>query len=219
MLHILWRDPRDSIERSAAGIEECEAWFVWLTLAQERHEGAVDEMIHKVKGLRDKKWYVTDVRNSAAYDEARNVALALKKMGMPQRPKTDTKTKGSSRNLSHRMSTSSFSLLKSDTLIHILATLPEHGGLNKLSDEQATTTFEYLSRYSVENFGKGEERIHPFCLEIDKCVTKLVGDGILDGPFYVRVKIFFPEMAERWLLTARRANLPSRSGYAECFRR
>ena len=147
-------------------------------------------MMHKVKGLRDKKWYVTDVRNSAAYDKGLNVALALKKMGMPQRPKIDTKTKSSSRNLSYRMSTSSFSLLKSDTLIDILAALPEHGGLNKLSDEQATTTFEYLSRYSVENFGKGEERIHPFCLEIDKCVTKLVGDGILEGPVLWSSELF-----------------------------
>ncbi|KAG0134355.1 hypothetical protein HOY82DRAFT_602549 [Tuber indicum] len=190
LLHIFSRDPRDSIERSAAGIEECEAWFVWLTLAQERHETAVDEMMRKIKDLRDKMWYVTDVRNSAAYDEARNVALALKKMGMPQRPKTDTKTKSSSRNLSHRMSASSFSLLKSDTLIDILAAQPEHGGLNKLSDEQASMTFEYLSRYSVENFCKGEERIHRFCLEIDKCVTKLVGDGILDGPVLWSSELF-----------------------------
>lgn len=181
LLHIFSRGSRDVIERSAAGIEECEAWFVWLTLAQERHDSAVESMMREIKDLRDKMWYVTDVRNSAAYDEAKNVALALKKMGMPQRPKAITKSNTRS-NLSHRMSTSSFALLKSDTLIDILAATTEHGGPNKLSDEQASMTFEYLSRYSVENFCKGEERIHRFCLEVDKCVTKLVGDGILDGP-------------------------------------
>lgn len=189
LLHIFSRDPRDSIERSAAGIEECEAWFVWLTLAQERHEIAVENMMRKVKDLRDKMWYVTDVRNSAAYDEARNVTLALKKMGMPQQSKP-APARGASRNLSHRMSTSSFSLLRSDTFIDILAASPEHGGLNKLSDEQASMTFEYLSRYSVENFCKGEERIHRFCLEIDKCVTKLVGEGILAGPVLWSSELF-----------------------------
>ncbi|KAI5839590.1 hypothetical protein DFP73DRAFT_483884 [Morchella snyderi] len=188
LLHIFSRGSRDVIERSASGIEDCEAWFVWLALAQERHDTAIESMIHKVKDLRDKMWYVTDVRNSAAYDEARNVALALKKMGMPQRPKVVTQNKRS--NLSHRMSTSSFALLKSDTLIDILAATTEHGGPNKLSDEQASMTFEYLSRYSVENFCKGEERIHRFCLEIDKCVTKLVGDGILDGPVLWSSELF-----------------------------
>lgn len=189
LLHIFSRGSRDIIERSAAGIEECEAWFVWITLAQERHDTAIENMMRKIKDLRDKMWYVTDVRNSAAYDEARNVALALKKMGMPQRPKAVTKSNARS-NLSHRMSTSSFALLKSDTLIDILAATTEHGGPNKLSDEQASMTFEYLSRYSVENFCKGEERIHRFCLEVDKCVTKLVGDGILDGPVLWSSELF-----------------------------
>ncbi|KAL7274127.1 hypothetical protein RUND412_002980 [Rhizina undulata] len=194
LLHILSRSSRDSIERSAAMVEESEAWFVWLAHSQERLESAIDHMMRRSKDLRDKMWYVTDVRNSAAYDEARNVALALKKMGAPPRPATTKPAptvKSSARaNLTHRMSTSSFSLLKSDTLIDILAAAPEHGGLNKLSDEQAAVTFEYLNKYSIENFCKGEERIHRFCLEVDKCVTKLVGDGILEGPVLWSSELF-----------------------------
>ncbi|KAI5780799.1 hypothetical protein EDC01DRAFT_620150 [Geopyxis carbonaria] len=193
LLHIFSHSARRAIDQWAAALDEYEHWFEWVALANERHDAAVQDMMKKTKDLRDKMWYVTDVRNSAAYDEARNVALALKKMGMPQRPNIgrapSTKSIGRA-NLTHRMSTSSFSLLKSDTLIDILAAPTEHGGPNKLSDEQATMTYEYLSRYSVENFCKGEERIHRFCLEVDRCVTKLVGDGILDGPVLWSSELF-----------------------------
>src|SRR6202042_1498096 len=58
----------------------------------------------------------------------------------------------------------------------------EHGGPNKLSDDQAEKTLKWLSQYGIENFCKGEERIHRFCLEIDTCVNKLVGDSLMEGP-------------------------------------
>lgn len=190
LLHIFSHGARRSIDKWATAIDEYEHWFVWVAQANERLDSAVQDMMKKTKDLRDKMWYITDVRNSAAYDEARNVAMALKKMGAPQPPKP-TPTKSTARtNLGHRMSTSSFSLLKSDTLIDILAAPNEHGGPNKLSDEQAQMTSDYLGKYSVENFCKGEERIHRFCLEVDKCVTKLVGDGILDGPVLWSSELF-----------------------------
>lgn len=195
LLHILSLSARRLIDKRAASIDDHEAWFEWIALSQERQDAAVDSMMKRIKSLRDKMWYVTDVRNSAAYDEAKNVTYALKKMAVTSQPRPvpgrTPSTKSTSRaNLTHRMSTSSFSLLKSDTLIDILAAPPEHGGPNKLCDEQANMTFEYLSRYSVENFCKGEERIHRFCLEVDKCVTKLVGDGILDGPVLWSSELF-----------------------------
>jgi hypothetical protein len=192
LLHIFSHGARCSIDRLAAAIDEYEHWFAWAALANERLDSAIQEMMKKTKDLRDKMWYVTDVRNSAAYDESRNMTLALKKMGHPQPPgpAKPSSTKNTGRTNLHRMSSSSFSLLKSDTLIDIIAAPNEHGGPNKLSDEQAGMTSEYLSKYSVENFCKGEERIHRFCLEIDKCVTKLVGDGILDGPVLWSSELF-----------------------------
>jgi hypothetical protein len=183
LISIFSLSARRNIDKLAAALDEYEHWFVWSSEADERLDTAIGQLMKRNKELRDKMWYVTDVRNSAAYDEARNVALALKKMGTPPAASTKPQTPKTGRaQLSHRMSTSSFSLLKSDTLIDILAAPTVHGGPNKLSDEQAAMTSEYLSKYSVENFCKGEERIHRFCLEVDKCVTKLVGDGILDGP-------------------------------------
>lgn len=190
LLHIFSHSASRAIDRWAAAMDEYEHWFAWAAQANERLDSSIQDMMKKIKDLRDKMWYVTDVRNSAAYDEAKNVALALKRMTLPQPPKPPP-TKATSRaTLTHRMSTNSFSLLKSDTLIDILAATNEHGGPNKLSDEQAAMTSEYLSKYSVENFCKGEERIHRFCLEIDKCVTKLVGDGILDGPVLWSSELF-----------------------------
>ncbi|KAF3941043.1 hypothetical protein ABW19_dt0203108 [Dactylella cylindrospora] len=191
LLHILSRGFRVSIEKSAACIEHLEAWFVWLTLAQERHDCAVSDMLNLLKSLRVKMWYVTDVRNSAAYDDARNVALALKKMAIP--PKTNGRPVSQQRSktgLTHRMSTSSFSLLKSDSMIDTIAAPVDNGGPNKLSDDQAEITSAWLKRYSVQNFCSGEERIHRFCFEIDKCVNRLVGDKILTGPVLWSSELF-----------------------------
>ncbi|KAA8910438.1 hypothetical protein FN846DRAFT_775234 [Sphaerosporella brunnea] len=196
LLHIFSHSARRAIDKHGVALDEYEHWFEWVAQAGDRLESATQDMMKKVKDLRDKMWYVTDVRNSAAYDEARNVALALKKMGMPQPAKSAPPKPAARATLTHRVSMSSFSLLKSDTLIDILAAPIDHGGPNKLSDEQATMTSEYLSKYSVENFCKGEERIHRFCLEVDKCVTKLVGDGILDGPVLWSSELFWRDERE-----------------------
>src|SRR5690606_26474309 len=115
-----------------------------------------------MKNLRDKMWYVTDVRNSAAYEEAKGVAMALKKMGQPVLKGAPVKPMSgkSNRSLAHR--TSQLSLLKSEGFMEVIAASPELGGPNKLNDEQAEKTATYLQKFSVENFCKGEERIHRF---------------------------------------------------------
>ncbi|KAF8425595.1 hypothetical protein EV426DRAFT_573224 [Tirmania nivea] len=192
LLHIFARGSRVAISKSSGALEAIEAWFVWLTFAQERQDAAVKDGINRIRDLRDKMWYVTDVRNSATYEEAKGITMALKKMVQPvkQNPGKIAPAKGSRTSLGHRISTSNISLLKSDTLMDILAAPVEHGGPNKLSDEQADITATYLSRFSVENFCKGEERIHRFCYEIDKCVSKLVGDGILDSPVLWSSELF-----------------------------
>ncbi|KAF3920077.1 hypothetical protein AA313_de0200547 [Arthrobotrys entomopaga] len=192
LLHILSRGFRVSIEKSAACIEHLEAWFVWLTMASERHDSATSDMLALIKALRVKMWYVTDVRNSAAYDDARNVAMALKKMAIPPKTKDGRpiSQQRAKTGLTHRMSTSSFSLLKGDSLIDTLAAPVDNGGPNKLSDEQAEITSAWLKRYAITNFCTGEERIHRFCSEIDKCVNKLVGKEILTGPVLWSSELF-----------------------------
>ncbi|KAF2703436.1 hypothetical protein K504DRAFT_538867 [Pleomassaria siparia CBS 279.74] len=182
LLNYFSRGPRDSLGKSANAIEEFEAWFVWLKQSQERHDTIIDEMILGLKHLRDKMWYITDVRNSATYEEARNVAMALKIMGQPTKT-LDGKPIQSHRPRNFSKSSSNNFLLKTEAqLVDIMAASQDFGGPNKLSDEQSDITMKWLNKYSVENFCKGEERIHRFCLEVDKCVNKLVAEHMMDSP-------------------------------------
>lgn len=180
LLNYFSRGPRDLLSKAANAIEEFEAWFVWLKQSQERSDAMIEEMMLSFRNLRDKMWYISDVRGSKYYEEARDVALALKIMG--QESKTlDGKPAPRSRNYS-KSSSNNFLLKNEAQLVDIMSASQDFGGPNKLSDEQSHITLKWLTQYSVENFCKGEERIHRFCLEIDKCVNKLVGEGLLDGP-------------------------------------
>ncbi|USP72813.1 hypothetical protein yc1106_00087 [Curvularia clavata] len=176
LLNYFSRGPRDSLSKAANAIEEFEAWFVWLKQSQERSDGIVNEMMLSFKNLRDKMWYITDVRTSKPYEDARNVALALKIMD--QQSKT-LNAKGPS---TSRSRNTSFLRQNEAQLVDLMAASQDFGGPNKLSDEQSEITLKWLMQYGVENFCKGEERIHRFCLEVDKCVTKVIGEGLLDGP-------------------------------------
>ncbi|KAI9744382.1 MAG: hypothetical protein M1818_001911 [Claussenomyces sp. TS43310] len=181
LLSIFSRGPRDSIRSSASAIEEYDAWLVWLRQSQERHDVTIDSMMRRLRALRDKMWYVTDVRNSAAYEGARNVAVALKTMGAPTNNKNLPASNNRPRHMS-RPSTNNFLLKTEAQVLDILAASEEHGGPNKLSDEQSEKTIRYLIQFGIENFCKGEERIHRFCLEIETCINKLVGDSLMEGP-------------------------------------
>ncbi|KAH7368652.1 hypothetical protein B0T11DRAFT_66292 [Plectosphaerella cucumerina] len=186
LLNIFSRGPRDSIRRSASAIEEYDAWLVWLKQSQERHEGLIDGMMKRLKALRDKMWYVTDVRNSAPYEQSRNICAALKTMGMPRRWNTLQRNRaqlgrGSATNYLFRTETQ---------IMDLLSASDEQGGPNKLSDDQADKTIRWLQQSDVANFCGGEERIHRFCCEIDACISKLVGESIMESPVLWSSELF-----------------------------
>ncbi|KAF1847809.1 uncharacterized protein K460DRAFT_426630 [Cucurbitaria berberidis CBS 394.84] len=182
LLNYFSRGPRDLLSKAANAIEEFEAWFVWLKQSQERSDAMIDDMMMDFKNLRDKMWYITDVRASKPYEEARDVALALKIMGQQSKTLDGKGTQGPrSRNYS-KSSANNFLLKNEAQLVDILSASQDFGGPNKLSDEQSDITLKWLTQYGVENFCKGEERIHRFCLEVDKCVNKIIGEGLMDGP-------------------------------------
>ncbi|KAK4656700.1 hypothetical protein QC762_206570 [Podospora pseudocomata] len=178
LLNIFSRGPRDSIRRSAAAIEIYDAWLVWLKQSQERAEGLIESMMRRLRALRDKMWYVTDVRNSAPYEDSRNVAVALKTMGVPRRWNSFQRIKS----LMQRGPASNYIFRTESQILDLLAAPEDQGGPNKLRDEQAEKTSRWLQQCGVENFCQGEERIHRFTCEVDNCVSKLVGDSIIDGP-------------------------------------
>ncbi|KAG8422644.1 hypothetical protein J3459_010154 [Metarhizium acridum] len=178
LINIFSRGPRDTIRRSAAAIEEYDAWLVWLKQSQERHEGSIDRMMRRVRAMRDKMWFVTDVRNSKEYGHSRDICQALKTMGMPRRWSSIQRSRA---NVS-RAPGSSYLYRTESQIMDLLAASEEQGGPNKLSDDQAEMTSNWLQQYGIENFCHGEERIHRFCCEVDKCISKLVGETIRDAP-------------------------------------
>jgi hypothetical protein len=190
LLSIFSRGPRDSIRRSTSAIEEYDAWLVWLKQSQERHDVTIESMMKRLKALRDKMWYVTDVRNSAAYDTARNIAIALKCMVSPKRS-TYLPAGGARPRNPSRSSTNNFLLKTEAQVMDMMATIEEQGGPNKLSDEQSDKTLVWLSQFGIENFCKGEERIHRFCLEIEACINKLVGDNLMEGPVLWSSELYY----------------------------
>jgi len=182
LLNYFARGPRDSLGKSFSAIEEFEAWFAWLKQSQERYDSQIDDMMMSFKSLRDKMWYRHAVLTSAVYEEARNVMLALKRMGQPA-DADDGKTAGQQKSRTQSFSKTSTFLLKAESqMFDIMVADSGIAGPNKLADDQSDMTVRWLTQYGVENFCKGEERIHRFCLEVDKCVNKLVGESVLEAP-------------------------------------
>ncbi|KAH4121931.1 hypothetical protein HBI81_152990 [Parastagonospora nodorum] len=182
LLNYFSRGPRDSLGKAANAIEEFEAWFVWLKQSQERSDAMIEEMMLSFKNLRDKMWYISDVRGSAVYEEARNVALALKIMGQPTRTLDGKPIQGQRSRQYSKSSNNNFLMKGEAVLVDVMSASQDFGGPNKLSDEQSEITLKWLTQYGVENFCKGEERIHRFCLEVDKCVNKIVGENLIETP-------------------------------------
>ncbi|KAI1372830.1 hypothetical protein F4677DRAFT_242586 [Hypoxylon crocopeplum] len=178
LLNIFSRGPRDSIRRSASAIEEYDAWLVWLKQSQERHEGLIDTMMKRLKALRDKMWYVTDVHNSAPYEQTRNICSALKIMGVPRKWGSFQRNRAQLA----RGPAAAYIYRNESQMLDLLAATEDQGGPNKLSDAQAEITSKWLDQLGVQNMCQGEERIHRFCCEVDSCVAKLVGENIVDGP-------------------------------------
>ncbi|KHN95643.1 uncharacterized protein MAM_06484 [Metarhizium album ARSEF 1941] len=199
LINIFSRGPRDSLRRSAGAIEEYDAWLIWLKQSQERHEGLIDRMMRRVRAMRDKMWFVTDVRNSKEYGHSRDICQALKTMGMPRRWSSMQRSRA---NVS-RAPGSSYLYRTESQIMDLLAASEEQGGPNKLSDDQAEMTSSWLQKYGIENFCQGEERIHRFCCEVDKCVSKLVGETIREAPvlwssdLYKREKVVYDRRRAR----------------------
>ncbi|KAI1400916.1 hypothetical protein F4819DRAFT_352453 [Hypoxylon fuscum] len=178
LLNIFSRGPRDSIRRSASAIEEYDAWLVWLKQSQERHEGLTETMMKRLKALRDKMWYVTDVHNSAPYEHTRNICSALKIMGAPGKWSSFQRNRAQLA----RGPASAYIFRNESQMLDLLAASEDQGGPNKLSDAQAEITSKWLQQFGIQNLCTGEERIHRFCCEVDSCVGKLVGESLVDGP-------------------------------------
>lgn len=174
-------------------IERCETDFVALDRSLRQLQGNVKETIKTITKLRNKMWYMTDVKNSMRYEDARNVALALKTMVYSARlyqptPTNERRTRSSSRTLGG-------SVLQKPELqvMNVMKAPSSQGGPNKLSDEQVELTRRWLAQNNIDNFCKGEERIHRFCYEVKVSINRLVGDTMAEAPVLWASELFQKE--------------------------
>ena len=144
------------------------------------------------KALRVKMWYLSDVRHSATYEEALHVTRALRAMASSKRAKQPASTARWARQRLRGSGT--FTRPQAQTL-EALSAPKDFGGRSKLADEQAELTSRWLTRRSIENFCKGEERIHRFCFEIQKSIGKIAGPSPVRNPVLWSSNLFRREKA------------------------
>ncbi|KAK4621849.1 hypothetical protein CLAFUW4_07422 [Fulvia fulva] len=159
-----------SVSRAQALSEACEAWANALESLQQLLTGYLEPLITQHDLLRDKMWYVAEVRTSAAYEEARSIATALRVMGS-NRKNVRTRLGPVLRHWSGTKLASTNLHLKTEAqVLEILSARSDHGGPNKLSDDQSRATQMWMDRQNVDNLCRGEERLHRLCMEVRKCV-------------------------------------------------
>lgn len=140
----------------------------------------------RIEHLKLKLWYVTSVVVSGVYENAQNITKALAYMWLASPPapivaysaSSDSRTRPGT---STSTTSSLFEQPRLDTM-KILKAPKEHGGPKKLADEQIELTKRWLDGNKIENFCKGEERIHRFCMEIKMATRRLVAESAVESP-------------------------------------
>ena len=177
------------VRRQAA---ELEASLRTLTV-QSRSQGALLKGLASLRrALRIKMWYVSDVKHSSQYEDALRVTKALRTMANPKKSKQPSGLASWARQ--RLRGSTPYDRADRQALEAICAT-KEQGGLDKLGDDQVEITSRWLTRNSIENFCKGEERIHRFCYEVQKILGKLAGTSMLESPVLWSSHLFRKEKA------------------------
>ena len=162
-----------SLSRAQSLTESCDAW---LRSTMPRLDLYNRELLLRAEvagRLRDKMWYVADVRTSGVYDDARSVVSALKVMGKLKRI-ARARLSPPLRHWSAPKMSSTTSHLKTEAqVLEILSASPEYGGPNKLSDDQSKALSIWMEKTAVENLCRGEERLQKLCMEVRKAVDQL----------------------------------------------
>lgn len=184
-----------SLNKAKTVTERCERDFVALERNMQRLQKTVKDTMVTVTKIRNKMWYMTDVKNSMRYEDAKHLALALKTMVYSARlfkhGSADSRARGGARGFGG-------SLLQKPELqvMDVIKAASSQGGPNKLSDEQVDLTRKWLSHNNVDNFCRGEERIHRFCYEVKTSINRLVGETMAETPALWASELFQKERAK-----------------------
>jgi hypothetical protein len=173
---------RNSLATSLSVIDRCDEWLSVVRPTLEAASSHVASACSTNKALRTKIWYSVDVRTSSAYDNVRAVTSALRVMGKTKRASA-TKQAPPLRHWSGtRVSSQNVHLKSESQVLELLGTHPEHGGPNKLSDDQSRLTLAWLRRNDTQLICAGEERLHKLCMEVRKCVDLIATPSRQDSP-------------------------------------
>ncbi|KAJ5708992.1 Chromatin assembly factor 1 subunit A [Penicillium malachiteum] len=183
-----------SLNKSRVVVERCETDFVSLDHSLRRLQTRVNDLMATLSKVRNKIWYMTDVKNSMRYEDAKHVAMALKNMNNPARLLTNMSEDSRSRSTARSLGGSLFQKPEQQ-VINIMKAPNSQGGPKKLSDEQVELTRKWLSHNGIENFCKGEERIHRFCYEVQTSINQLVGETMTETPVLWASELFQRERA------------------------
>ncbi|KEF54538.1 uncharacterized protein A1O9_09705 [Exophiala aquamarina CBS 119918] len=195
---------RDSDHGISDGITQLEEQVADLESSFTAARARLTRLMTAVEKLRLKVWYAMNVVISIEYEGAKNISTALNNMASstpwsPEFVQDGREASGSSRPSTSGTSTSSFFDQPRIDTMTILKAPKEYGGPRKLSDPQIDMTRKWLKR--VDNFCKGEERIHRFCMEVKLATKKLVGETMSDSPvlwsseLFAREKVLYDEQA------------------------
>ncbi|RDW93143.1 uncharacterized protein DSM5745_00465 [Aspergillus mulundensis] len=181
-----------SLQTSSSVIERCEADFVALDRHTQQLQRTVKDMMKTMAKLRNKMWYMTDVRNSRRYEEAKHVALALKTMPYAHRyAQSDARYRGGARSFGGGL------IQKPELqIMNVMKAPGSQAGPTKLADEQVDLIRKWLDHNNIDNFCKGEERIHRFCYEVGTSINRLVGETMAETPVLWASELFHKERAK-----------------------
>ncbi|KAJ9499918.1 hypothetical protein H2202_004308 [Exophiala xenobiotica] len=169
-----------------------------LEASYEIARSKVSHLSSWLEKLRVKLWYRMYVVSSDAYDDAKNISAALNNMALGVLQRSAPVSGGEQPREASRLGTpgtSTSSLFEQPRVdaMSILKAPVEHGGPKKLSDSQIEMTKKWLERTHLDNFCKGEERIHRFCMEVNMAVRKLVGETLSESPVLWSNELFSRE--------------------------
>ena len=137
-----------------------------------------------LEGLRLKLWYTSEIVTSPRYINARNIALALSHMNilhLKMTQATEVQSKANARPASSRSTISSMFGTPRDEAIEVLKAPTEFGGPRKLADDQVESIKQWFQQNNIDNFCRGEERLHRFCMEVWRMSRSLTGETMLDS--------------------------------------
>lgn len=167
-----------NIQEYIRGSQRYQEWIHSLQTLSTAQARRLQHSLSYGAALRTKMWYVTDVRHSDVYEHTMNIVKALHNMSKPPAPQQH----GVAAWARHRLRVSWGHEKAQAQAFQLVSASKTCGGPNKLTDDQCELTSRWLTRESIENFCGGEERLHRFCFEIQRCATRLVGASMSESP-------------------------------------